>query len=102
MEYPYHGWTFDGDGKCTRIPAQPPEAPIPRKARVDSYPTEERYGWVATWARERGVAHVFVEDLLERTSVEEVRMDTCCHYSAAGHARLATLFDAEIRQRLGL
>ena len=43
---PYHGWTFAGDGACTSIPANPSGSPIPKKARVDSYPVEERYGWV--------------------------------------------------------
>jgi phenylpropionate dioxygenase-like ring-hydroxylating dioxygenase large terminal subunit len=43
---PYHGWTFDGDGACKSIPASPPGAPIPKKAHVDAYPVEERYGWV--------------------------------------------------------
>lgn len=44
---PYHGWEYQEDGACTRIPAQP-ERSIPRKARVDAYPVEERYGFV--WA----------------------------------------------------
>lgn len=43
---PYHGWTYADDGACTSIPANPPGAPIPRKARVDSYPVEERHGWI--------------------------------------------------------
>jgi phenylpropionate dioxygenase-like ring-hydroxylating dioxygenase large terminal subunit len=43
---PYHGWAFAEDGACTSIPANPPGAPIPKKARVDSYPVEERYGWI--------------------------------------------------------
>ena len=42
---PYHGWEYEPDGACTRIPAHP-EKTIPRKARVDSYPVEERYGFV--------------------------------------------------------
>lgn len=45
---PYHGWEFRADGACVRIPANPPDAPVPRKARVDAYPTVERMGWV--WA----------------------------------------------------
>lgn len=48
LRCPYHGWTYAEDGACTRIPANPPGTPVPRKARVDSYPVEERYGWV--WA----------------------------------------------------
>ncbi|WP_067860894.1 aromatic ring-hydroxylating dioxygenase subunit alpha [Nocardia shimofusensis] len=45
---PYHGWEFDPDGACTKIPANAEGRTIPRKARVDAYPTEERYGMV--WA----------------------------------------------------
>ncbi len=44
---PYHGWEFGGDGQCTKIPAQP-QRNIPTKARVDSYPVVEKYGYV--WA----------------------------------------------------
>jgi phenylpropionate dioxygenase-like ring-hydroxylating dioxygenase large terminal subunit len=43
---PYHGWAYGEDGACAHIPANPPGAPIPRRARVDSYPVEERYGWI--------------------------------------------------------
>ena len=42
---PYHGWEYEGDGSCSRIPAQP-ERGIPKKARVDSYPVKEKYGLV--------------------------------------------------------
>jgi phenylpropionate dioxygenase-like ring-hydroxylating dioxygenase large terminal subunit len=41
----YHGWTFDGEGECVRIPQQP-DQPIPKKARVDAYKTELKYGYV--------------------------------------------------------
>jgi phenylpropionate dioxygenase-like ring-hydroxylating dioxygenase large terminal subunit len=44
---PYHGWAYRTDGSCARIPAHP-ERGIPARARVDSYPVEERYGIV--WA----------------------------------------------------
>jgi phenylpropionate dioxygenase-like ring-hydroxylating dioxygenase large terminal subunit len=48
VECPYHGWRYDADGQCTLIPAMGPGQPISKKARVDSYPTIERYGliWV--------------------------------------------------------
>jgi len=42
---PYHGWEFNGEGDCLKIPAQPHRG-IPKKARVDAYPVTERYGWV--------------------------------------------------------
>jgi phenylpropionate dioxygenase-like ring-hydroxylating dioxygenase large terminal subunit len=47
VQCPYHGWRFGGDGVCTHIPAQP-QLRIPAKARIDAYPTQERYGWI--WA----------------------------------------------------
>ena len=44
----YHGWSYNPEGKCTRIPSVPPEHPIPKKACLTAYHTEERYGivWV--------------------------------------------------------
>ena len=55
IECPYHGWQFDGAGECKTIPAAGPDRPVPKKARVDAYPVEEKFGWV--W--------VFLGDLAE-------------------------------------
>ena len=52
---PYHGWEFDGEGETQFIPSLGENADIPEKARIDAYPTEERYGMV--W--------VFLGDLAE-------------------------------------
>jgi phenylpropionate dioxygenase-like ring-hydroxylating dioxygenase large terminal subunit len=41
----YHGWSYDLTGRCVDIPARR-DAPIPRDARVHSYPARERYGLV--------------------------------------------------------
>ena len=43
----YHGWTYDGTGRCTRIPARP-ELKIPTRARLVSYRAAEHLGliWV--------------------------------------------------------
>jgi len=43
---PYHGWQFSGDGKCVRIPSLGADAKLPARAKVDSYPVQERYGIV--------------------------------------------------------
>jgi nitrite reductase/ring-hydroxylating ferredoxin subunit len=43
---PYHGWVFETSGACIKIPANQAGVPVPRKARVDSYPTIERHGFV--------------------------------------------------------
>ena len=53
---PYHGWEYNGDGRCEHIPSlgRLKEINMPR-ARVDSYPTQERYG----------IVFVFLGDLPE-------------------------------------
>ena len=45
----YHGWQYDREGACVRIPSLMPDHPIPRKARATSYRVQERYGlvWVS-------------------------------------------------------
>ncbi|MBW4613305.1 MAG: aromatic ring-hydroxylating dioxygenase subunit alpha [Desmonostoc vinosum HA7617-LM4] len=43
---PYHGWKFRSDGQCIEIPSNAPGIPIPKKASVDSYPVQEKYGFV--------------------------------------------------------
>lgn len=45
---PYHGWEYKTDGACVKIPANQEGVPVPKKARVDSYPTQEKYGYI--WA----------------------------------------------------
>ena len=44
----YHGWRYRADGACTRIPALRADRAIPRRARVDAFRSQERYGliWV--------------------------------------------------------
>jgi phenylpropionate dioxygenase-like ring-hydroxylating dioxygenase large terminal subunit len=46
IECPYHGWRYDGAGRCVRIPSIGKDGKIPARAKVDSYPVEERYGLV--------------------------------------------------------
>ena len=45
---PYHGWTYNSEGRCVRIPAHPQQIP-PAKARVQTYSVRVRYGlvWVS-------------------------------------------------------
>ena len=45
----YHGWRFDGSGRCVHIPSLPAGAAIPRKARLVAHRVEEANGlvWVA-------------------------------------------------------
>jgi phenylpropionate dioxygenase-like ring-hydroxylating dioxygenase large terminal subunit len=42
---PYHGWEYKPNGEVQKIPAHPDKG-IPRKARIDSYPVQEKYMFV--------------------------------------------------------
>lgn len=43
---PYHGWRFSGDGKCQTVPSIGYDAKPPARAKVDSYPVQEKFGIV--------------------------------------------------------
>jgi aminopyrrolnitrin oxygenase len=43
LRCPFHHWTYDGSGRCVRIPSQDE---VPAFARTFSYPVEERHGAV--------------------------------------------------------
>ncbi|MBL8199736.1 MAG: aromatic ring-hydroxylating dioxygenase subunit alpha [Chromatiales bacterium] len=62
---PYHGWQFDGGGRCALIPSLGADGNIPARAKVDSYPVVERYG----------IVFAFLGDLAEaeRPALYEVR-----------------------------
>jgi phenylpropionate dioxygenase-like ring-hydroxylating dioxygenase large terminal subunit len=43
---PYHGWEFNSVGQCVKIPALGADVTPPKRARVDSYPVREKFGWI--------------------------------------------------------
>jgi phenylpropionate dioxygenase-like ring-hydroxylating dioxygenase large terminal subunit len=45
LECPYHGWRWDGDGRCALVPSQPGAHPA---AELETVPARERFGLV--WA----------------------------------------------------
>ncbi len=51
----YHGWEYNAEGKCTRIPSIPDEHPIPKRACLKAFSVQERYGmiWVCLSATPR-------------------------------------------------
>ncbi len=46
---PFHGLTYDGNGKCTRIPANGIKSEIPANFKVRAFAVKERYGFVWLW-----------------------------------------------------
>jgi phenylpropionate dioxygenase-like ring-hydroxylating dioxygenase large terminal subunit len=43
---PYHGWHYQPDGNCLKIPSQSPTVAIPKAAKMATYPVQEKYGWI--------------------------------------------------------
>ncbi|MEP5763626.1 MAG: aromatic ring-hydroxylating dioxygenase subunit alpha [Halieaceae bacterium] len=43
---PYHGWRFNGEGQVTLVPSEGEDFTPPDRARIDAYPTQERYGMI--------------------------------------------------------
>ncbi len=54
VQCPYHGWQFDGDGNCKKIPSLGANASVPARTRIDAYPVEERYGMIFAFLGELG------------------------------------------------
>jgi len=46
IQCPYHGWEFNAEGHCQRLPSLGPNPKIPARTRIDAYPVEERHGLV--------------------------------------------------------
>ena len=43
---PYHGWRYDGEGRVTLVPSEGEGFKPPKRARIDAYPTCERFGMI--------------------------------------------------------
>lgn len=46
LQCPYHGWEWNGEGACTRIPSLADQSQIPARARAASYPVRVQWGLV--------------------------------------------------------
>jgi phenylpropionate dioxygenase-like ring-hydroxylating dioxygenase large terminal subunit len=81
IECPYHGWAFDHDGECTRLPQLegPLERAVPR-ACATSLRVVTRDGILWLWAAPLlGSSAPADESRLERFLVDAVRAQGCVH-----------------------
>lgn len=44
----YHGIAFNGDGACTRVPAEGDDSKLQKRLKIKAYPTQEKVGLI--WA----------------------------------------------------
>ena len=63
---PFHAWRWDGEsGECLEIPYA---SRIPPNARIETFPTRERNGYVMLWLHSEGAAPSFEVDEIPETS----------------------------------
>jgi phenylpropionate dioxygenase-like ring-hydroxylating dioxygenase large terminal subunit len=83
---PFHGLEFDGDGRCTTIPANGRAAAVPENFRVASYPAREAHGFVWIWwgeARESLPELPFFADLVDGFSYAGCAEPWAVHFTRA-------------------
>jgi phenylpropionate dioxygenase-like ring-hydroxylating dioxygenase large terminal subunit len=51
----FHHWRFNGEGRCTHIPAG---EPVPSRAQLQAYDVREKYGFIWIWPSEHAPAGV--------------------------------------------
>lgn len=49
LQCPFHGFEFDGEGKCILVPANGRNGVIPSALRLKTYPTYEAHGYIWLW-----------------------------------------------------
>lgn len=81
---PFHAWRFGADGKCNDIPYF--KGPIPEKARLRSWPVQERYGIVFCWHDPEQLAPDFaLPDYPEWDDPSWVRWERLDHLADLNH-----------------
>jgi 5,5'-dehydrodivanillate O-demethylase len=48
LRCPYHGWKFDGQGRCLEQPAEPADSTFKHRVRIPAYPVQQMGGLI--WA----------------------------------------------------
>lgn len=80
LECPFHGWQFRGhDGKCVHVPYCD-EKHIPDSARVNSYCSQEKNGFIFLWFHAEGC-----DPLWEPPDIEEVMKDVWKYCGRSEH-----------------
>ncbi len=50
IQCPFHGFEFEGSGKCLHIPAHGRNGVIPAAMKLNTYPTHEDHGFIWVWS----------------------------------------------------
>lgn len=82
---PYHGWAFDGEGQCVKIPSLCDGDPIPAKSAVRPFPVIEQQGyvWVFVGDEAPGEARPFHLPHMDESGWSWTRLEATIANSAA-------------------
>jgi phenylpropionate dioxygenase-like ring-hydroxylating dioxygenase large terminal subunit len=88
---PQHGWEFDGSGRCTLIPAgTKTPAETPKRARVPSYPVQEKYGLVfAFLGDQREEARPALPDIMPEADTGDWHYGVIARKKGVNYVRMA-------------
>ncbi|GAQ77973.1 translocon at the inner envelope membrane of chloroplast TIC55 [Klebsormidium nitens] len=79
LECLYHGWQFEGDGSCSKIPQLTDGAAIPRAACVRTYTVRDRQGVVWVWMGKESEADESKLPYWNDLDMEGFRVDSHIH-----------------------
>lgn len=82
----YHGLKYNGEGKCTRIPAAGPDVKIPEKLCLKTYQAEEHYGLVWVCLKDKAVHPLPKLDVWSDPKVQKAKLNAYWNASASRHA----------------
>jgi len=87
LQCPFHGLEYDASGRCVVIPANGRGSPVPRRFRVQGYPTHEERGFIWIWWGERPPPDLgpprFFDDIDDGFTYGQVVDPWETHYSRA-------------------
>lgn len=87
----YHGWTYDGQGSCSAIPAHPNLVP-PRTITTTTYDCQERAGLI--WVAVKGAAETIPTLDGDWNAVRSIRIDADARVIVAALKKLASVSEA--------
>lgn len=85
IQCPFHGFEYNANGQCVKIPANGKNTPVPARFKVTSYPVHEEFGIIWIWWGENPPENlrppVFFDDLKGLMHWHTVRDPWDNHYT---------------------
>ena len=86
LQCPFHGFEFNREGACVRIPANGVDGPVPKAMRAHTYPAKEQNGFIWIWWgdwQENLPGIPQLDEIDETFSYSTIRDHWKTHYSRA-------------------